>query len=362
MNQVNTMNWLNALSGNFSIYMKNFVANAPFFGIAINGQMFVLYPECNAVATMSGANVGGIQVACYDIENVSINTLQQNWYKAPIAGYPAYIEEANCVLFASAEERDARIKAYGGSAVKTVKAYASGMACVINASYTAVTVLNNDEQFYCLNNGSKTRLPSANDDQKDDIIKKYQLSPAVLDVNYVLVINSVIRNTRISEGDSNEVTVSSDIKIIPKNRVIKGEPLIQDTTGMVIFNSSESVDEFINKYGSMTKYLVTKALKATKDQYERDLKDVNEQASQDKNAMMNVYMMLGGTSILSVATEEIIRSAQTSSDDTTVVKKTLLACGLVAGVIATGVGLYSIAKKLKIFGSKKVAEITGNNQ
>ena len=357
---MNTINWLNAMSGNFSIYMKNFVANQPFYGITINGQMFILYPECNAVTPMMGNSVGGIQVSCYDVENISINTLQQKWYKAPIQNYPAYIEEANCVLFASAEEREARIKAYGGSSIKLVKAYASGMAAIINASYTAITVLNDDTQFYCLNNGCKTRLPSANEDQKDEIIKKYALDPSTLDVNYILVLNSVIRNTRVAEGEHNEVTVSSDIKIIPKKNAVKGEPLIHDTTGMVVFDSSESVDTFINTYGTITKYLVTKALAVTKDLHDKDLKDVNDQASQDKNAMLNVFTMLGGTSLLSITAESIIKTAQESNDNTTVIKKTLLACGVVAGAIVTSVGMYKIAKKLKIFGERKKKTLEGN--
>lgn len=349
-NNVNTMNWLNTMSGNYATYMKNYVGSTPFYGINVNGALFTLYPEYNAVA---GGAIGGIQVNCYDIENMSINSLQQKWYKAPVPGYPAYIEETNCVLFANEAERDARIKAYGNSAIKLVKAHASGMAAIINASYTAVTVLNADEQFYCLNNGSITRLPPASDDQKDETIKKYNLDPQILDVNYVFVLNTVIRNTRASEGDHNEVTVSSDIKIINKRNAIKGEPLIQDNSGLVIFNGRDSADEFISKYGTLTKYLVSKAITATKDQYEADLADINEQASEDKNAMMNVFLALGGTSISSILAENLIKSFNESDDDGTAVKKALKCFAIGLGAIATGIGLFKVAKQLKVFDKKK---------
>lgn len=348
---VNTMNWLNTMSGNFATHMKNFVASSPLYGILVNGALFTLYPECNSVA--AGGSLGGIQVTCYDVENVSINSLQQKWYKAPVPGYPAYIEELNCVLFSSEEERAERIKAYGNSSTKLVKAHASGMAAIINATYTAVTVLNTDEQFYMLNNGSITRLPAANDDQKDETIKKYNLDPQVLDVSYVFVLNTVVRNTRASEGDHNEVTVTSDIKIVSKNTVSKGEPLIQDNSGFVIFNGRDSADAFISKYGTLTKYLVTKAITATKAQYEADLQDVNDQAAEDKNAMMNVYLALGGTSMISILSENLIKSFNESDNDGDAVKKALKVFGIGLGAIATGIGLFKLAKHLNAFDKKR---------
>lgn len=349
MNNVNTMNWLNTMSGNFATHMKNY-GGAPLYGILINGSLFTLFPESNVVA---GNTLGGIQVNCFDVEGVSINSLQQKWYKSPVPGYPAYIEELNCALFSSPEEREDRIKAYGNSAVKLVKAHASGMAAIINASYTAVTVLNTDEQFYCLNSGSITRLPAANDDQKDETIKKYNLDPSILDVNYILVINTVIRNMRALENEQNEVTVSSDIKIIPKNKVIKGEPLIQDNTGLVIFNSKESSEEFINKYGTITKYLVTKAIGATKAKYEADLQDVNEQAAEDKNAMMYVYGSIGGTALISALSENLIKSFNDSNNDEEAIKKALKCFGIGIGAVATVIGLFKVAKSLNVLDKKR---------
>jgi len=351
MNGVNTINWLNAMSGNFATHMKNYVGGTPLYGILVNGALFTLYPECNAVA--AGGTFGGIQVNCLDVENSSINSLQQKWYKAPVPGYPVYIEEQNCVLFSTPEEREERIKAYGNSATKLVKAHASGMAAIINASFTAVTVLNTDEQFYCLNNGSITRLPAANDDQKDETIKKYNLDPHVLDVNYVFVLNTVIRNTRASENESNEVTITSDIKIVAKNTVAKGEPLIQDNSGLVIFNGRDSADAFVNKYGTLTKYLVTKAIIATKAQYDADLADVNEQAAEDKNAMMNTYLALGGTALVSVLSENLIKSFNESDNDGDAVKKALKVFAIGVGAIATGVGLFKVARQLKVFDKKR---------
>jgi hypothetical protein len=196
-------------------------------------------------------------------------------------------------------------------------------------------------------------LPPASDDQKDETIKKYNLDPQILEVNYVFVLNTVIRNTRASEGDHNEVTVSSDIKIINKRNAIKGEPLIQDNSGFVIFNGRDSADEFISKYGTLTKYLVSKAITATKDQYEADLADINEQASEDKNAMMNVFLALGGTSISSILAENLIKSFNESDDDGTAVKKALKCFAIGLGAIATGIGLFKVAKQLKVFDKKK---------
>ena len=75
--------------------------------------------------------------------------------------------------------------------------------------------------------------------------------------------------------------------------------------------------------GRGAKYLVSKAITATKDQYEADLADINEQASEDKNAMMNVFLALGGTSISSILAENLIKSFNESDDDGTAVKKAL---------------------------------------
>lgn len=348
---MNTMNWLNSMSGNFATYMKNYTTN-PYYGVTVNGTLFVLHPESNMVglgATMPGATCGGIQITCFDIENNVINTLQNKWYKAPVEKYPAYIEELNCVLFNSFEEREERIKSFGGSVSKMMKAFASGMAALINASYTAVTALNADEHYYTMSNGQIVRLPSASDDLRDEYLKKYNLDPATLDVSHVFIINNVIRNLRVNEGDTDEVTVSSDIKIINKNLVVKGEPLIQDNSGLVVFSGKESADTFVEKYGTITKYLVTKAVAATKDQYELDLEDVNDQASKDKQALVNTFMLMGGTALISTGLESCIKAAQESDDDSTAIKKTLMICGIVGGTVVVGVGMYKMLKNLKKF-------------
>ena len=355
MDSVNTMNWLNAMSGNFATYMKNYVGGAPLYGITVDGKMFTLFPECNVMP--AAGSIGGIQVICLDIENASVNSLQNKWYRAPVANYPAYIEELNCVLFASEAERNERVKAYHNSPAKLVKAYASGLAAIINASYTAVTVLNTDEQFYCLTGGSITRLPAANDDQRDELIKKYNLDPATLDTHYAIVLNTVIRNTRAAEGESNEVTVSTDIKLVEKTAAVKGEPFIQDNSGLVIFNGRDSAEKFISDYGTVTKYLVSKALKATDDRYQADLADVNDQASQDKKAMMNTFLALGGTTIASALSENIIRSFNETENDADAVKKALKCVVLAVAAIAAGVGTYKVAKHLKLFEKKTSAAL-----
>lgn len=351
---MNTMSWLNSLAGNFASYMKNYTPNT-YYGILVNGCQFITYPESNMMGMSAGVNgsIGGIQVSVHDVEMLDIKTLQQKWYKAPIKGYPAYIEELNCVLFASEEEREDRIKAYGGSASKLVKAYASGLASLINASFTAITVLNTDKQFYVLNNGSITRLPAANDEQRLETLKKYALEEDLLNVKDVFIINTVIRNTRASEGESNEVTVSSDIKIIPKNEVIFGEPIISDCSGIVVFEGRDSAEEFVNKYGTLTKYLVSKALSATHEQYETDLADVNDQASKDKNAMMTTFMVMGGTTLVSSLSDNLIKSVNDAEDDKTAITKALKVMGIGLGAVLVGVGLYKTAKYLKLFGDKK---------
>ena len=354
MNTVNTMNWLNSMSGNFATYMKNYTTN-PFYGVTVNGTLFVLHPESNMLgmgSVMPNSSCGGIQIMCFDVENGIINTLQNKWYKAPVSKYPAYIEEMNCVLFNSFQEREERIKSFGGSVSKMMKAYASGMAAIINASYTAITALNVDEHYYTMSNGQIVRLPSASDDQRDEYLKKYNIDPATLDVSHVFIVNNVIRNLRVNEGDTDEVTVSSDIKIINKNQVVKGEPLIQDTSGLVVFNNKENADLFIEKFGTITKYLVSKAVAATKDQYELDLEDMNDQASKDKQALVNTFMLMGGTALVSTGLESCIKAAQESDNNPTIVKKTLMVCGIVGGTVVVGIGMYKMIKNLKKFNIK----------
>lgn len=351
---LNTMNWLNSLAGNFASYMKNFTCET-YYGILVNGTKFSLCPESNMVGMgtgTNGCNISGIQVSVHDVEMMDIKTLQHQWYKAPIKGYPCYIPEMNCVLFSTEEERENRIKAYSNSASKLVKAYASGMVALINASFTAITVLNTDNQFYMLNNGSITRLPAANDEQRFETLRKYGLEESLLEVKDVFIINTVVRNTRISEGESNDVTVNSDIKIVDKHDVIKGEPIISDNSGMVVFEGRDSAEEFISKYGTITKFLVMKALNATHDQYENDLADVNDQASKDKNAMMTTFMVMGGTTLVSSLSENLIKTVNESEDDKTAITKALKVMGIGLGAILVGVGLYKTAKYLKMFEDK----------
>jgi hypothetical protein len=344
---VNNCGYLNAFSGNFATYLKNFTPKE-YYGVNVNGNLFCLYSEypVQIAQAMRGVNpqgpgqMDGILVQSYDVEISSVNNITSRWYKSPCKNYPLYIEELNIVLFETREERDDKLRAYSDEPGKLVKAYATGMASVINASYTAITTLNTDTNFYMLGNGGINRLPPASEASIKDYLKRFNLEPDILKVNYVFIFNTIIRDTRNVTGSGRDTVVQTDIKMISKSKVIKGEPIIQDSSGIVLFDSRESSEQFLNTYGTLIKYLLKKTGDATDEKHNWEIEDINKQAKRDKRGMLEMFGIMGGTSVMSILTENVIKAYNSPGDNKDKISKSLKIFGIGFMAIASIVGIY----------------------
>ena len=333
------------VTGNYTSYIKNFSHNV-YYGINVSGTKFNLYPESGLNPMMVAPGDGGtIVVGAFAADMMNIRNITNKSYRAPSEGYPLYVEEHNVVLFASEESREKAIEAYG-SAEKLIKAYASGLVALINASYTSVTCLNADSDFYVLNNGVIARLPVPDDKYVEDCIKKYGVQKEKLEVNYGFLVQTVIQDKRVDNGLHPGTIVSTDIKYVQKTEIVGGEPIIIENSGLVIFVGKENADCFVNTYGTIGNYMIRHALDATHDIHKEEIEDVNEQIAKDKRGMVETFSLMGATSIASILTENLIRSYnEDSSGEAT--KKAVKAFAVGLGAIGSVFGLYKLFRYIQ---------------
>jgi len=332
---------LSCFAGNYANFMKNFTQNA-YYGITSGGTLFNLLPEPQS---MNGSSYnGGIYVDTKVVSDAmgSVQTVASKMYQPPIQNYPLYIEEHNCVLFATEEERRETITLYDNGG-KLVKAYATGMLNIINASYKAVTCLNIDTDFYMVNSCGITRVPAAEDAYIEECLRKYRLSKDLLETTYVFVINTVVKNTRTGQR---EINASTDIKTVEKNNIINGQPLIFENDGLVIFDNKSSAEEFVSKYGNAGNYMISRALEATKEIHDDEIEDLNERATKDKRGMVEIFSLMGATSIASILTENVIKSYNETEDNKEATIKALKIFGIGAAGLLTILGGYKLYRHI----------------
>ena len=356
----NSGNVLISYSGNYAAYIKNFT-QTPFYGVNVAGYTFTLNPEVAALTGMVSHLICGIEVSHYDVEPNSFGCQQtrclgNHHYKAPCKGYPLYIPEMNIVLFESDAERTEQLNLAENNASKLINNYASGLASVVNGSHTSITVLNksSDKRFYMLKTAGIEYLPNASEEDAAATLKKFNYDPEILEAYYVFVITTTIKNT-----SSSTVTLDTDIKKIAKSKVSKDEPLIMDSTGIVIFDSREGAEDFQKIHGSLVSYLSKKSLEVTAIQHSADLDDVNEQAKKDKKAMLDTFMIMGGTSIASILTENVIKVINSPDSGQSKAKQVLMIGGIGAGAIISIIGIYNMSTKLKSAMNEKKKEAKG---
>lgn len=360
MNQ-NAANMLVSYSGNYSGYIKNWTKNQ-YYGVNALGTLFTLNPEYVVTSGMYNIDhlICGIEVTHYDVETNSYTgvlaprPLGGKSYKAPCKGYPLYIPEMNVVLFENEAERATQLDLVEKDAVKLVKNYASGLSSVINGSHTSVLALNSDKQFYMLKTAGIEYLPSIDADEAKNVLKKFNLEPEILEAYYVFMISTTIKNNRHSN-----TTLDTDIKRIPKGNVIKGEPLIMDSTGIVIFEGRESAEDFQKKYRTVTDYISRKCLEVTAVQHEADLEDMNEQAKKDKKGMIDTFMIMGGTSIASILTENVIKVLNSPDSGKSKAKQAMMIFGIGIGAVMSIIGIYNMSSKLKKVMNEKKKDAQG---
>lgn len=359
MNQ-NAANMLVSYSGNYSGYIKNWT-KTPFYGVNALGSLFILNPEYAVTSGLYNIDhlICGIEVTHYDVENnfsgmLMPRPLGGKSYKAPCKGYPLYIPEMNVVLFENESERATQLDLVDKDAIKLVRNYSSGLSSVINGSHTSVLALNNDKQFYMLKTAGIEYLPSIDPDEAKGTLKKFNLEPEILEAYYVFLISTTIKNNRNSN-----TTLDTDIKKIPKGNVIKGEPLIMDSTGIVIFEGRESAEDFQKKYRTVTDYISKKCLEVTAVQHAADLEDMNEQAKKDKKGMLDTFMIMGGTSIASILTENVIKVLNSPDSGKSKAKQAMMIFGIGIGAVMSIIGIYNMSSKLKKVMNEKKKEAQG---
>ncbi len=326
---------------NFMSSIKNYSQDI-LYGLTSNGSPFNLLPS-----TIPGYNFGGICAESYVIQDPTgkIDTLANKTYKLPVPNAPVYIEEHNVLLFSSAEERAKTIEAYGGNGANLVKSYAANMVSLLNASFKAITCLNVDKDFYMMTPNGIAKIPTITEEYRDECLRKYKLDPAILEIKDVFLINTVIKNTS-KEHRNNENIVNTTVKQVEKDKLIKDEPLIFENDGLVIFDGEKQAQAFVAKHGTVANYMVHRALEATHRIHDEEISDINEQVSKDKRGMFETFGLMGGTSIVSILTENVIRSYNSGENSEEAVKKAFKILGIgLLGIISVG-GLYKLYRYL----------------
>ena len=355
---------LNSPIGNFSTFLKNYT-DIVLFGITCTGKFFTLPPETTMAANPIGNasimnNVGGdpgmgmctglFVLTCGKQSNTLMypQAIEGRWYKTPGDNEPVYVEELNCVIFASEKERFDVYEKYG-DASKMTRSYAANCVPLINSSYIAVTCLNRDIQFYIAHDRTIDPLPIETELSARDLQKKYGLTEEMLETHYVFIVNTIIRNSGKSR-QTKDTKQATEIKRVEKSSIRRGEPIIFANLGVVLFESYEQGSDFLDKYGLLSNYLIDVALEATHDTHQAEIDKLNELAAKDKRGIVETYGVIGGTSAVSLLVENVIKTSM--SDDKEASKKSIKT--LVIGAI--GIGTVVAAYKTYRWWEKKREE------
>lgn len=352
---------INQPFSNFSCYLKNYTPNT-FFGVTSSGKLFNLAPENPSSAMMSGTGgVTGIYVVSA-IKTADFTSgfwpevLDAKWYKSPMQGESQYISELNVVLYSTEDERYKMIEKYGDVG-KLVKSYAASTLPLINASYIAITSLNKDKQYFSINDRSIVELPREEDSFISECEKRYGITEEMLQIYDIFIINNIYRASGKSKQVKDSI-VSSDIRRIQKNSIKKGEPLIFANNGLVIFDSRDSAEAFLDKYTSVSQYMISTALDATHQIHDDEIEELNARAGKDKRGIVETFGIMGGTSVMSILTENVVKSAMNGESNSETAKK----AGKIFIIGAIGVGsVFAVYKLYRAWEEKKEKDKKNSN-
>lgn len=342
---------LNSPVANFATYMKNYT-NATLYGVSYTGKFFNLVPEMsmmsNQMSNNPGDNISGIYilttVRMTEFTNMYLPTaLDGRWAGAPFEQNPTFIPELGCVLFATEKERMDNVEKYGDP-TKLIKGYNAGCLPLINSSYVSVTALNIDKEFYMMNGRNVVRLPNENKLDASEYNRRYGITPEMLDVYYIFIMSTICRGNGRSK-QTKDSDVSWEMKKIDKSSIKPDEPIICANNGLVIFESKEDADNFIDTYGNVGNYFIDKGLEATHKIHEKEIRELNERASKDKKGMVSTFQVMGGTSVVSILTENVIKSQMSGDDSGETTKKALKIFGIGVGALLCVFGLYKVYRK-----------------
>jgi hypothetical protein len=269
------------------------------------------------------------------------NIFSKRQYKAPMDNLPLYVKEMNCVLFITESERIEAINTYG-TGEKLVLAYAANLSPLINASYSAITSISN-KTFYQVSDGTIEEIPKESGTYVDKLMIQYDIPREKLETHYVFVINTVIRkgNTK----NTKDVNNKTKIQYIEKSTIRPGEPIIFSYNGLVIFNEYKDAELFLRKYGSIESYMINLGLAVTYYRQEKQIEELNKRVSADKKSMVQVFSLMGGTSVLSILTKTLLQCVEDGESGNETFKKLFKILGI--GIIGIGgvLGAYLLYKK-----------------
>jgi hypothetical protein len=321
---------------NVSTHIKNFCP-VVLYGINSGNELFCVIPEDDIIMP------GVIYVMSQEkVPNQLIpNVFCKKYYSCPADNLPLYIEEMGCVLFISDRERMEVMQKYG-SGSKIVQSYAAGIIPLINASYVSITCLSN-KTYYQVQGGVIEEIPGESEENINKIVMEYDIPVKKMETHDVFMINTIIRKS--SSKLTKDTTVKTKIEYIEKATIKPGNPIIFSYNGLVIFNEYKDATFFLQQYGSIENYMIALSLAVTKHKHDKQIEELNKRASADKRNMVQLFTLMGGTSVFSILTENLIKCAKEGTDGNETLKRLLKILGIGAIGVGGVLGVYVLYKK-----------------
>jgi hypothetical protein len=335
---------INFPSSNVSTHIKNF---SPFilYGINSNNELFQVIPEETACMTgkiyvMSQEKVPGQLVP---------NIFTRKYYNVPMENLPLYVEEMGCVLFISEEERIKAIKYYSNGR-NLVQSHASGTTPLINGAYVVITCLSG-RKYYHISGGIIEEIPEGDQGYRDQLYIEYDIPRNKAETHDIFIINTIVM--RDKDTQYAKTTKRCKIEYVDRSRIIPGNPIIFSYNGLVIFDKYENAEDFLKTYGSVENYMIAVGLAVTKQKQNKQIEELNKRASNDKRNLVQLFSLMGGTSICSIFTENLIKCAKEGTDGSETLKRLLKILGV--GIIGIGgiLGAYLLYRKFVQYKEKK---------
>jgi hypothetical protein len=335
---------INFPSSNVSTHIKNF---SPFvlYGINSNNELFQVIPE------ETGCMTGKIYVMSQEKVPGQIipNIFTRKYYNVPMDNLPLYIEEMGCVLFISDEERIRSIKYYGNGR-NLVQSHASGTTPLINGAYVVITCLSG-KKYYQISGGEIEEIPEGDQNHRDQLYIEYDIPKNKAETHDIFIIHTIV--LRDKDTQYAKTTNRCKIEYIDRSRIIPGNPIIFSYNGLVIFDSYDNAANFLKKYGSVENYMIAVGLAVTRHKQNKQIEELNKRASNDKRSMVQLFSLMGGTSICSIFTENLIKCAKEGTDGTETLKRLLKILGI--GIVGIGgiLGAYLLYRKFVQYKDEK---------
>lgn len=340
---------LNSPMANYASFLKNYTGEV-FYGVTCSGKFFTLPPENTVSSSVdpsiinnggSAPTYSGIFVLTCGKHSNSLmfpQGIDGHWCRSPVDNEPVYIDELNCALFASEKERYDVYEKYG-DASKLIKSFAAATIPLINSSYIAVTCLNKDKQFWMVHDRTIDALPIETDLTTRDLKTRYGIYDEQLETHYIFIVNTIIRSSGKSR-QTKDTKTSTEIKRVEKSSVKRGEPIIFANIGIVLFEDNESGNQFLDRYGILSNYMVSTALDATHHIHDNEIEELNERAAKDKRGIVEAYGVIGGSSAIGILMENVIKCSMAEDKDSSKKAGKALVVGLTG--IASVIGVYKL--------------------